>query len=174
MNTIRALYPGSFDPIHNGHLDVIERAVRTYGELTVTVFVNSSKSPLFEAEERVELVHEATRHLPGIVVEQSRDLLVRYAMSRGIDVVIRGLRAVLDFDYEFQIALMNRKMAPDIETIFMLTSEHHAYLSSTLVKELARYGADVHGLVPEPVKVALTKKFAHTKGDYYDKPTSGL
>lgn len=173
-NTIRALYPGSFDPIHNGHIDVIERACRIYGELVVTVFVNSSKSPLFNVEERVGLVTDATRHLPGVVVEQSRDLLVRYAVNRGIDVVIRGLRAVLDFDYEFQIALMNRKMAPDIETIFMLTSEHHAYLSSTLVKELARYGADVQGLVPESVVAALTKKFAHTKGDYYDEPTVDL
>lgn len=174
MNSLRALYPGSFDPIHNGHLDVIERAARIYGGLTVTVFVNSSKTPLFDAEERVHLVYEATRHLHGIVVEQSRDLLVRYAESRGIDVVIRGLRAVLDFDYEFQIALMNRKMAPGIETIFMLTSEHHAYLSSTLIKELARYGADVEGLAPEPVIQALTQKFLHTKGDYHDEPDSKL
>ncbi len=174
MNAIRALYPGSFDPIHNGHLDVIERAARTYGGLTVTVFVNSSKTPLFDAEERVNLVAMATRHIPGVVVDQSRDLLVRYAKNRSINVIIRGLRAVLDFDYEFQIALMNRKMAPDIETIFMLTSEHHAYLSSTLVKELARYGAEVQDLVPEPVIAALTKKFVHTKGDYYDKPTSDL
>lgn len=174
MTSLRALYPGSFDPIHNGHLDVIERAARIYGGLTVTVFVNSSKTPLFDAEERVHLVYEATRHLQGIVVEQSRDLLVRYAQSRSIDVVIRGLRAVLDFDYEFQIALMNRKMAPDIETIFMLTSEHHAYLSSTLIKELARYGADVDGLAPAPVVQALTQKFLHSKGDYHDKPASEL
>ncbi|MHB1954548.1 MAG: pantetheine-phosphate adenylyltransferase [Sulfobacillus sp.] len=163
-----ALYPGSFDPIHNGHLDVIERAARMFGSLRITVFVNSSKAPLFSAEERVALVKAATSHIPGIVVEQSRDLLVRYAQNEGIDVIIRGLRAVLDFDYEFQIALMNRKLAPTIETIFMLTSEHHAYLSSTLVKELARYGADIEALVPSPVAAALVAKFAQTEGDHHD------
>jgi pantetheine-phosphate adenylyltransferase len=168
VNHSHALYPGSFDPIHNGHLDVIERAARMFHSLRITVFVNSSKAPLFSADERVELVRAATRDIPGVTVEQSRDLLVRYAQAQGFDIVIRGLRAVLDFDYEFQIALMNRKMAPGVETIFMLTSEHHAYLSSTLVKELARYGADVHELVPEPVATALIQKFSQTEGDHHD------
>lgn len=168
MNHSHALYPGSFDPIHNGHLDVIERAARMFQSLRITVFVNSSKAPLFSAEERVELVRAATRHIPGVTVEQSRDLLVRYAEAQGFGIVIRGLRAVLDFDYEFQIALMNRKMAPGVETIFMLTSEHHAYLSSTLVKELARYGADVSELVPAPVASALIQKFSQTEGDHHD------
>jgi pantetheine-phosphate adenylyltransferase len=168
VNHSHALYPGSFDPIHNGHLDVIERAARMFHSLRITVFVNSSKAPLFSADERVELVRAATRHISGVTVEQSRDLLVRYAQAQGFDIVIRGLRAVLDFDYEFQIALMNRKMAPGVETIFMLTSEHHAYLSSTLVKELARYGADIRELVPEPVAFALIQKFSQTEGDHHD------
>lgn len=154
-----AVYPGSFDPIHNGHLDVIERAARLFSPLIVTVFVNQAKRPLFDGEERVELVRQVTAHIPGVVVDQSQDLLVQYAEKRQVDVIIRGLRAVLDFDYEFQIALMNKKMAPRLDTIFMLTNESHAYLSSTLIKELASYRADVHALVPPPVAAALARKF---------------
>ncbi|CAB1129124.1 phosphopantetheine adenylyltransferase [Candidatus Hydrogenisulfobacillus filiaventi] len=156
----RALYPGSFDPITNGHLDVIERATRLFDEVWVTVFSNSQKRPLFDAAERVALAEAATRHLRGVRVDQSRSLLVEYARSIGAGVIIRGLRAVLDFDYEFQMALMNKRLAPDIETVFMLTRENYSYLSSTLVKELAAYGADISGLVPAAVEAALKAKFA--------------
>lgn len=155
-----ALYPGSFDPIHNGHLGVIERAARIFNPLIVAVFVNQAKHPLFSGDERVALVKAVTAEIPGVMVEQSDDLLVNYARRRHVDVIIRGLRAVLDFDYEFQIALMNKKMEPRMETIFMLTNETHAYLSSTLIKELASYQADISGLVPAPVALALEKKFA--------------
>lgn len=154
-----ALYPGSFDPIHNGHLGVIERAAGIFNPLIVTVFVNQAKRPLFDGAQRVELVRQATAHIPGVVVDQSDGLLVHYAAKQRVDIVIRGLRAVLDFDYEVQIALMNKKMAPGLETIFMLTNETHAYLSSTLIKELASYRADVSALVPPPVADALARKF---------------
>lgn len=154
-----ALYPGSFDPVHDGHLDVIERASRLFDTLIVTVFVHVEKKPLFDTEERLQLVREVTQHLPNVIVEQNQGLLVNYARDRGVDVVIRGLRAVLDFDYEFQIALMNKKMYPQLETLFMLTGERQAYLSSTLIKELASYHADVSALVPPPVVHALVAKF---------------
>ncbi|MCY0863440.1 MAG: pantetheine-phosphate adenylyltransferase [Sulfobacillus sp.] len=155
----QALYPGSFDPLHNGHLDVIERASRIFDHLVVTVFVNAAKHPVFDPETRVRLVREATSHLPNVSVEESHELLVTYAEQRGIRIIIRGLRAVLDFDYEFQIALMNKKLSPGLETIFMLTNESHAYLSSTLIKELASYRADVSALVPPSVNQALKEHF---------------
>ncbi len=139
---------------------MIERAASIFSPLIVTVFVNQAKRPLFDGAERVELVRRATAHIPGVVVDQSDGLLVHYAAKQRVDVVIRGLRAVLDFDYEVQIALMNKKMAPGLETIFMLTNETHAYLSSTLIKELASYRADVSALVPPPVADALARKFA--------------
>ncbi|AUW94515.1 MAG: pantetheine-phosphate adenylyltransferase [Sulfobacillus thermosulfidooxidans] len=159
-----AVYPGSFDPIHLGHVDVIERAAKLFDTLIVAVFVNVGKTPRFSAEERMQLVQAATQHIPNVRVEKSEDLLVRYAQERQVEAIVRGLRAVLDFDYEFQIALMNKKMAPDLETIFILTSEKYSYLSSTLVKELASYHADVKGLVPPVVALALQEKFAGSRG----------
>lgn len=155
-----ALYPGTFDPIHYGHLDVIERASTIFDQLIVTVFVNSQKHPLFNADERVDLVRQAVRNFANVEVEQSSQLLVAYAEARRVDVVIRGLRAVLDFDYEFQIALMNKKLQPRLETIFMLTNERYSYLSSTIAKELASYHADVRELVPDFVRQALAEKYA--------------
>lgn len=155
----RAIYPGSFDPMHNGHLDVVTRASRVFDEVIVAVFANAGKKPLFNAEERVRLVREATAELPGVTVEMGSGLLVNYTRQAGAQVIIRGLRAVLDFDYEFQFALMNKKMAPDIETVFMLTGENHAYLSSTLIKELAGYHADISQLVPAPVAEALARQY---------------
>lgn len=159
-----AVYPGSFDPIHDGHVDVIERAAKLFDTLIVAVFVNVGKTPRFSAEERLFLVRESTKHIPNIIVEQSEDLLVRYAQKRGAEAIVRGLRAVLDFDYEFQIALMNKKMAPELETVFILTGEKYSYLSSTLVKELASYHADISTLVPAAVAGALHDKFYGNRG----------
>ncbi|OLZ09698.1 pantetheine-phosphate adenylyltransferase [Sulfobacillus thermosulfidooxidans] len=159
-----AVYPGSFDPIHFGHIDVIERAAKLFDTLIVAVFVNTAKTPLFTDTERLELVKAATQHVPNVVVERSTDLLVRYATTRGVDAIVRGLRAVLDFDYEFQIALMNKKMAPELETIFILTGEKYSYLSSTLIKELASYGADLQDLVPRHVAMALREKYHRNRG----------
>lgn len=159
MGLTIAIYPGSFDPLHNGHLDVITRASTVFDQVIVAVFVNASKRPLFDGDARCELVRHATAALPNVVVEVGDGLLVDYAHSRGAGIILRGLRAVLDFDYEFQFALMNKKMAPDIETVFMLTNETHAYLSSTLIKELASYHADVTDLVPPPVMRALQQQF---------------
>ena len=154
-----AVYPGSFDPMHNGHADVIERTAKVFDSVVVAVFANAGKKPLFEASERVELVRESIT-APNARVAEGSGLLVDYARQVGAGVIIRGLRAVLDFDYEFQFALMNKRMAPDIETIFMLTAENHAYLSSTLIKELAGYHADITGLVPAPVAERLVRHFA--------------
>ena len=158
------LYPGSFDPIHFGHIDVIERSAKLFDTLVVVVFVNPAKSPLFSGSQRVELVQATTKHIPNVVVELSSDLLVRYAQDRGADTIVRGLRAVLDFDYEFQFALMNKKMAPQLETIFILTSERYSYLSSTLIKELASYQTSLEALVPPQVEEALNEKFHRNRG----------
>ncbi|MDA8204769.1 MAG: pantetheine-phosphate adenylyltransferase [Thermaerobacter sp.] len=157
-----AIYPGSFDPLHNGHVDVIERAAAIFDTVVVAVFANAGKKPVFDAATRVHLVRQAIA-LPNVQVEEGSGLLVDYARGRGAGVIIRGLRAVLDFDYEFQFALMNRRMAPDVETVFMLTGEHHAYLSSTLIKELAGYHANISTLVPPPVEAALARHFSRNE-----------
>lgn len=165
MTAVRkAVYPGSFDPVHNGHLDVIERISAMFDEVMVTVFVNSSKASLFSAEERSAMVRESTSHLPNVRVDQSNDLLVRYVRSCQARVIVRGLRAVLDFDYEFQFALMNKRMAPDIDTLFILTNERYSYLSSTIIKELASYRADVSALVPWASERGLVNKFGKEVG----------
>ncbi len=154
-----AIYPGSFDPLHKGHLDVIERARKLFDEVLVAVFVNASKQAIFDAPERVRLVRESTRHLTGVRVEPGQGLLVDFARRHGAGVIIRGLRAVLDFDYELQLALMNKKLAPDLETVFMLTDENLSYLSSTLIKELASYHRDVSLWVPPAVNEALIRHY---------------
>lgn len=155
-----ALCPGSFDPVTNGHVDVIERAAGLFDRLHVTVFVNAEKSPLFDAGERVEMLREATAHLPTVVVGQASGLLVDFARSHGAGVVIRGLRAVSDFEYELAMAEMNKRLYGELETLFMMTRPEHSYLSSTLVREVARWGGDVAGLVPSGVAARLARKFA--------------
>lgn len=156
------LYPGTFDPMHNGHLDVIDRAVRLVDHLVVGVAINTGKGPLFPLEERVELVRSeisaiADRHQTKIEVVPFKGLLIEFAREIGAIMIIRGLRAVSDFDYEFQMAGMNYRMAPDIETVFLMASERHQFIASKLVKEVALLGGDVSSFVP-PLTLERTLK----------------
>ncbi len=154
-----AVYPGSFDPVTSGHFDVIARAAGMFETLIVLVAANSSKSPLFTGEERVDLLRQSCAHLPNVRVELlPQTLLVSYVVESGAKVIVKGLRAVSDFEYEFQMALLNRHLQPEVETIFLMTAAEHAYLSSSIVKEIARLGGDITGLVPEPVQAALRNK----------------
>ncbi len=157
---LSAVYPGSFDPITNGHLDVIKRSASCFDKLYVAVFENRSKTPLFSVNERIEMISEECKNISNVEVTSSCGLLVNFARDKGIRVLIKGLRAVSDFDYEFKMALMNKKLAPDIETVFMMTSLEYMYLSSSLVKEVAAYGGCVRDLVPPSVESKLLKKLA--------------
>ena len=154
-----ALCPGSFDPVTNGHLDVIERAAPVVDLLYVAVFTNTEKSPLFSAAERVDMLRVATAHLPNVRVEAASGLLTAYARERGIRLVLRGLRAVSDFEYELAMAEMNKQLYAELETLFMMTRPAHSFLSSSLVKEVARWGGDVSGLVPDHVSRRLRERF---------------
>ena len=153
-----AIYPGSFDPLTNGHLSLIQRGLQMFDRLIVAIAVNPKKTPLFSLEERRELIREACPD-PRVEVDSFQGLLVQYAKQRKVNVLIRGLRAVSDFEYEFQLANMNRKLAPGIETVFMMTGEDYFYISSQLVREVASLGGDVTGLVPENVHAKLVAKF---------------
>jgi pantetheine-phosphate adenylyltransferase len=155
-----AIYPGSFDPLTNGHLDVIQRATKLFDRIIVAVAKNESKQPLFEMEERLELVRQAVRHLPNVEADSFDCLLVEYVDKRGAQAIIRGLRAVSDFEFEFQLALMNRKLNERIETIFMMPKDTYTFLSSRIVKEIARLGGDVTPFVPANVRAALAGKLA--------------
>ncbi len=156
-----AIYPGSFDPLTNGHLSIIQRALQMFDRLIVAVAVNPKKVPLFTVDERKALIREACPD-PRVEVDAFQGLLVEYAKGRGVNVLLRGLRAVSDFEYEFQLANMNRKLAPGIETVFMMTGEDYFYVSSQLVREVALFGGDVQGLVPPCVLEGLRAKY--TKG----------
>ena len=153
-----AVYPGSFDPITLGHLNIIRRAAAVFDELLVCVMVNSGKRPLFDQEERVELIKRTIARFPNVKVESSEELLIKFMKDRGATVIIKGLRAVSDFDWEFQIALVNRKLDPYIETLFIPSSEKYTYLSSSVVKEMARYGADLRTFVPKEIIEDVLKK----------------
>ncbi|HEY0789824.1 MAG TPA: pantetheine-phosphate adenylyltransferase [Chthoniobacterales bacterium] len=157
----RAIYPGSFDPVTNGHLDVIERASRLFDSLIVAVAANDQKqiSGLFSFSERIGLIEEGCRNLPNVEVVLLEGLLVGFARKRGATAIVRGLRAVSDFEFEFQMALMNRKMEPGIETVFLMPREDYTYLSSRIVKEIARLGGAVNPFVPPSVVAALKSKF---------------
>ncbi|MCX7914747.1 MAG: pantetheine-phosphate adenylyltransferase [Verrucomicrobiae bacterium] len=157
MGTI-AVYPGSFDPITNGHLDVIRRATKMFDRVHVAVARNAEKSPLFSVAERVALAKQSMKGWPRVVVDDFEGLLVRYARRVGARVVIRGLRAVSDFEFEFQMALMNRRLDPAIETIFLMPKDEYTFLSSRVVKEVAGLGGDVSSFVPRIVERALCKK----------------
>jgi pantetheine-phosphate adenylyltransferase len=155
----RAIYPGSFDPVTNGHLDVIGRARKLFDEIVVAVAHNDEKQPLFSLEERLALLGDALDKIDHVRVAQFDGLLVDFAVAQKANAVIRGLRAVSDFEFEFQMALMNRKLQDSVETIFLMPKEEYTYLSSRLVKEIARLGGNVSGFVPRPVAEALAKKF---------------
>ena len=154
-----AVYPGSFDPVTNGHINLVRRATGIFDKVIVAVAINSQKSGLFTVDERKELLRAAVGDLEGVEVDSFDGLLVDYAKNRKAKVVIRGLRAVSDFEYEFQMAHMNHKLLPELETIFMVTGTSEFYISSQLVKEVARLGGSVEDLVPDVVREALDAKF---------------
>jgi pantetheine-phosphate adenylyltransferase len=154
-----AVYPGTFDPFTRGHLDLVERALRLFPRVIVAIADNPQKSPLFTTEERKGIIREATGHLAGVEIDAFHTLLVHYARDRGARVVIRGLRAVSDFEFEFQMALMNRKLADRIETVFLMPHEAYSYLSSRLVKEVAALGGQVDDLVPPMAARLLKERF---------------
>lgn len=155
-----AVYPGSFDPVHLGHLDIIHRAAKQFDVLIVAVLNNISKNPLFNLEERKELLRQATSDLPNVQIDSFRELLIRYMKTKDAQVIIRGLRAVSDFEKELQMASLNRKLCEDIETFFMMTNPQYSYLSSSIVKEIAEFEGPVQELVPKSVERALSIKFA--------------
>jgi pantetheine-phosphate adenylyltransferase len=156
-----AIYPGSFDPVTNGHLDVINRAARIFDHVIVAVANNTSKKALLTIKERVELLKEVTKGIKNVSVESFSSLVIEYARKKKINVLIRGLRMTSDFDYEFQIALTNRRLAEDIETVFLMPSEHVSFVSSSLLKEIADLNADISSFVPKAVERKLKKRLNH-------------
>jgi pantetheine-phosphate adenylyltransferase len=153
-----AVYPGTFDPITNGHLDIVNRASRIFDHTVVAISENPSKHPLFTLEERKTLAEQAVVGVPNVEVDVFHGLLVEYAKRKKATAILRGLRAVSDFDYEFQMALLNRKLDPDIETVYLMPSEEYTYINSTIVKEVAHLGGRVDCFIPEPVVKALREK----------------
>jgi len=154
-----AVYPGSFDPITNGHLDLIERGCRLFDKLIVAILRNETKLPLFSLEERIEMLGEVVGCYPNAAVDSFNGLLVDYAAVKGATVLLRGIRAISDYEYELQMALMNRRLKPDIETVFMMAGEAYSFISSRLVKEVFGLGGDISGLVPPTVEERLGKQF---------------
>lgn len=163
MSIRRAIYPGTFDPITNGHLDVIERATGLFDEIIVTVARNSAKTPMFSEEERLDMIRESLTAYPAVRVDLLTGLTVEYAMAQDAIAIIRGLRAVTDFEYEFQIALMNRKLAPSVSTVFLMPHERYTYLSSSIIREVARHQQDISEFVPPPVATRLRERFSSKK-----------
>lgn len=155
----KAIYPGSFDPVTYGHLDLIQRARDIFGEVVVAVAHNYQKKPLFSIKERLDMLKQAVKDMPGVEVDEFSGLVVDYVQRKKARVIIRGLRMLSDFEYEFQMALTNRKLRPEIETIFLMPQESYSYISSRLLKEAASMGADLSPFVPEFVAKALVKKF---------------
>jgi len=158
----RAIYPGSFDPITNGHLDIIERGCKLFDEIVVAILVNPEKKPMFTIKERREMIAEVISEIDQrdcrLLVEDFQGLLVQYALQRGADAIVRGIRAISDYEYELQMALMNRRLEPRIETVFMMPAEAYTYVSSRLVKEVYHLGGSVEGLVPQSVEERMRSK----------------
>jgi pantetheine-phosphate adenylyltransferase len=150
-----AIYPGSFDPMTNGHLDLIERGSKLFDRLIVSILRNESKQPLFTVEERMEMLHEVVQGYPNVEVDSFHGLLVDYAAEKGAGVLLRGIRAISDYEYELQMALMNRRLRPELETVFMMSGEAYSFISSRLVKEVFRLGGNISGLVPPSVELRL-------------------
>jgi pantetheine-phosphate adenylyltransferase len=163
MSESVAIYPGSFDPITNGHLDLIERARRIFGRLIVAILTNPDKFPLFTVMERVEMLKEATRAMPNVSVETFGGLLVDYARQKKAGIILRGIRAFTDYEYELQMAIMNRKLEPSLETVFLVPAESYTYVSSRLVREIFQNGGSVKGLVPPLVEDRLHQKVFQNK-----------
>ena len=167
---LRAIYPGSFDPVTNGHLDVIRRASGLVDELIVGVLNNKAKTPLFSVEERVKMLKEVTKELPGVKIVPFEGLLIDFAKEMSAKMVVRGLRAVTDFEYELQMAQTNHKLAEDIETVFLTTSLEYSYLSSTIVKEVAAFGGDISQFVPEHVEEKIKSKITKKESVNNEQP----
>jgi pantetheine-phosphate adenylyltransferase len=154
-----ALYPGSFDPLTNGHLDILSRARRLADQVIIAILENDAKKPLFSVEERSAMIREIVGEDPSVTVRSFSGLLVGFALESGATLIVRGLRAVSDYEYELQMALMNRRLAPSVETVFLMANEEYSYVSSRLVKEVARLGGDLTGVVPESVRRRLASRF---------------
>ena len=154
-----AVYPGSFDPVTNGHLDIIQRSSQVFDKLIVAVVKNHSKEPLFSIEERIRLIQKAVGDIPNVEVDHFDGLLVNFVAARGAQIIIKGLRAISDFEYEFQMASLNHKLQPDVETMFMMTNHKYSYLSSSMVKEIAGLGGSIRDLVPDEILNDILDKF---------------
>ncbi len=153
-----AVYPGTFDPVTNGHLDIVHRAARQFDRLIIAILRNQDKEPMFDLEERIRLLNDSVGDLDNVEVDSFDGLLVDYAMNVGASMIVRGIRALSDFEYELQMAMMNRRLQPGLEAVFMMPSETYSYLSSRLVREVATLGGNLEGLVPEVVRVALLRR----------------
>lgn len=158
-----AIYPGSFDPITNGHLSIVDRALTIFDKLTIAILTNPQKEPLFSIEERISMIKESLHGSPNVEVDTFGGLLVDYAVEKKANVILRGLRALSDFEYEFQMALMNRKLNREVQSLFLMTDYKWFYISSTIIKEAAGLGGDISGLVPEIVEKRLKEKFGVAK-----------
>jgi pantetheine-phosphate adenylyltransferase len=161
--SVIAIYPGSFDPITNGHLDLIQRGSRMFEKLIVSILRNDSKQPLFSVEERIEMLREVVHVYPNVEVDWFGGLLVDHAAEKGATVLLRGIRAISDYEYELQMTLMNRRLQPDIETVFMMANETYSFISSRLVKEVFGLGGNIKGLVPPTVEARLARRMANSK-----------
>jgi pantetheine-phosphate adenylyltransferase len=163
MNGRTAIYPGTFDPITNGHVSIINRGLQIFDKLIIAILYNSNKKPLFTIDERIAMINEVLEGTPNVEVDTFDGLLVDYAILKESNVILRGLRALSDFEYEFQLALMNRKLCRDVQSIFLMTDYKWFYISSTIVKEAASLGGDINGLVPDIVEQKLKEKFKRSK-----------
>ena len=164
VNTVRAIYPGTFDPLTNGHLDLIARGSKIFDHLVVAILNNSEKQPLFSVQERVEMIQETTRDFDNVSVSQFDGLLVDFARLQHAQALLRGIRAISDYEYELQMALMNRRLAPELETVFMMPAEQYSYLSSRLIRGVFRLGGSVEGLVPPTVIERLHARASRDRG----------